>query len=108
MTRKQRKQARKNKHKPREDINPEMNAMLWQIARAMARSPRDEDEGKAYFCPKCKKAWCRPFGLPGRSTYCDTCHYRNGCLKRPEIREWKLCHDCLKKEKENEEYMLGL
>ena len=94
MTRKQRKRMRRRK--PENFISKTMKRKIsdwaWKMARLMTKMPRREDQGKAYICPLCKRAYC--IGYNNTEGYCRGCYYEKGCLKRPMVDTFKTCQEC--------------
>ena len=88
MTRRERKHVRRQKQKTKIKkihITPEMDKMLWKIARIMTLLPRDKSKDNQVL--ECGTG-C--YNLVGGKSYCKTCFYNyehTGCLKMQQYRE---------------------
>lgn len=79
MTRKQRKQLRKNKPQPFKP-DKELNDIMWQMARIMTKMPRDKSKDGMVFYDG--ETGC--YDYVGGKMYCGKCPYnfnRQGCHK---------------------------
>jgi hypothetical protein len=80
-TRKERKQARKNKSIKVLKLTEEENQILWSIAKEMTLMPRDRSKDGKIFYENGRKG-C--YDYVGGSIDCNSCHYNfsgDGCLK---------------------------
>jgi len=86
MTRKQRKMLRKNKQceKPFK-ITPEIDKILWQIARKMTEEASKRDRSKENKTFNDGEEGC--YNFVGGKSYCENCYYKNGCMKRRDRHE---------------------
>jgi hypothetical protein len=87
MTRSQKKRAKNQRiaeAKGRDKLGKKINetAKAWAILLTNSEDPNAGVRNRLGFCPTCQFFYC--FNFAGGISWCNTCHYRNGCLKLSE------------------------